>query len=188
LGEIEKVAAAIHQIGKKTNLLSFNAAIEAARAGEAGRGFAIVAGEIRALAANASEASEQIKDIVGRTQLDMDGVKSATQDGYARIENGRKIIVSAGDELQSTLEKARAASERSLEESLALQKISAGLSASNQQILELKKTGQHNFETAESLQAAVQEQTAGIVQITDTIQGLAEATEKLNQLIVIFKV
>jgi methyl-accepting chemotaxis protein len=188
LGEIEKFTVVIHQIGRRTNLLSLNASIEAARAGEAGRGFAVVAEEIRALAENASRASAQIKDVIARTQREMAEVAGATSRGSALIQNGQNAIVMAGAELQKTLEKAEQASDASLQESLALQKMSGILATANQQTLSLKKSGQQNFTTAESLAAAVEQQTAAIVNISDTIQGLAEATEKLNSLIVVFKV
>jgi methyl-accepting chemotaxis protein len=188
LGEIEKITVVIQQIGNRTNLLSLNASIEAARAGEAGRGFAIVAEEIRLLAENASKASEQIKSIVSRTQQDRVSVEDATNRGSTMIENGQNAIVLAGNELQKILENAQQASDTSLQISLALQKISGILASANQQTQALKECGQKNFITAESLQAAVEQQTAAIVNIADTIQGLTEAADKLNTLIVIFKV
>jgi len=188
LSEIEKFTLIIHQIGRRTNLLSLNASIEAARAGEAGRGFAVVAEEIRALAENASQASEQIQNVIRRTQQDMAGVAAATQRGSTLIQNGQNAIVLAGHDLQKTLENARQASDTSLQESQVLQKMSALLADTNQQTRALKACGQQNFTTAETLQAAVEEQTAAIVNIADTLQGLVEAAEKLNNLIVMFKV
>jgi len=188
LGEIGKFAAVIHQIGRRTNLLSLNASIEAARAGEAGRGFAVVAEEIRALAENASRASQQINEVINRTQKDMAGVTVATTQGSTLIQAGQNAITSAGHELQKTLENAQHASDASVQESQALQNMSGVLANANQQTLALKKRGDQNFTTAESLQAAVVQQSAAMASITDTIQDLAEAAEKLNELIIVFKV
>jgi methyl-accepting chemotaxis protein len=79
-GAIEGFADSIQGIAGQTNLLALNATIEAARAGEAGRGFAVVAQEVKQLAAQATGATDQIRQLAGSSQARADGAKSALTD------------------------------------------------------------------------------------------------------------
>ena len=83
--EISKIVGLISQIASRTNLLALNASIEAARAGEAGRGFAIVADEVRQLADRAAKASKEIEQIVLQIQSETSNVQQAMEVGTQQV-------------------------------------------------------------------------------------------------------
>ncbi len=86
-GRINSVIGVIEAIAEQTNLLALNAAIEAARAGEAGRGFAVVADEVRNLAIRTQESTKQIRDILGALQGQIETAAQAMHDSRAQAEH-----------------------------------------------------------------------------------------------------
>jgi methyl-accepting chemotaxis protein len=82
--EINRILEVIRGIAEQTNLLALNAAIEAARAGEQGRGFAVVADEVRTLASKTRESTDEISDMIERLKGDVDGAVTVIQGGVER--------------------------------------------------------------------------------------------------------
>lgn len=102
--EISKIVALISQIASRTNLLALNASIEAARAGEAGRGFAIVADEVRQLADRAAKASKEIEQIVLQIQGETGSVMTAMEEGTQQVIEGTRLAEQAKRALEDIIQ------------------------------------------------------------------------------------
>lgn len=98
--EIGEIISVIDEIADQTNLLALNAAIEAARAGEQGRGFAVVADEVRKLAERTTEATKQIAQMIKGIQKETDEAVRAMQAGTEEVNKGIELADRAGSSLE----------------------------------------------------------------------------------------
>ena len=102
--EIGQIISVITSIAEQTNLLALNAAIEAARAGEAGRGFAVVADEVRGLAERTSKATKEVSDSITAIQKETDTAVSKMKTGTEAVSEGVEHSKAAGDALERIVE------------------------------------------------------------------------------------
>jgi methyl-accepting chemotaxis protein len=101
--QIGQIIGTIEDIADQTNLLALNAAIEAARAGEQGRGFAVVADEVRALAERTTKATREIGDMIKAIQKETRGAVTAIEEGVTEVEKGTDFSVRSGQALEQIL-------------------------------------------------------------------------------------
>ena len=101
--EIGNVIQVINGIAEQTNLLALNAAIEAARAGEQGRGFAVVADEVRTLAARTTQATQEVAKSIGAIQTDTSAVISSINQGIEQASKSVELANKAGESLETIM-------------------------------------------------------------------------------------
>ncbi len=148
--QIGAIVGTIENIADQTNLLALNAAIEAARAGEQGRGFAVVADEVRALAARTSGATKEIGAMIQAVQKETGGAVSGMENGVREVEQGMDSSRQSG---------------------AALEQILNAINDLNLQV--------HQIATAAEEQTAVTgEISANIAQITDVVQETARGAHR----------
>ena len=171
--EISQIASVIKEIADQTNLLALNAAIEAARAGEQGRGFAVVADEVRKLAERTSSATVEIEEMISGIQSDTVQVAGVMDAALPQVDSGVAAARQAADSLQQikesseiTLNRIREVADSTQEQSVASDNIA---------------------QKVEEIASMVEETTAAMNANAETASDMERISDELNQLVSRFR-
>ncbi|MBM7541241.1 methyl-accepting chemotaxis protein [Amphibacillus cookii] len=186
--EISKLVEVIQGIAEQTNLLALNAAIEAARAGEHGKGFAVVADEVRKLAEEVTSSIGDITNIVNGIQKESNEVTNSLQNGYEVVEEGSKQIAVTGEKFVEINQSVSSMATLIQRISVQLSEIAEDSGKMNESIEEIASVSQESAAGIEQTSASTEQLLGSMEEATSSADHLAKLAEDLSVKVSHFKI
>jgi methyl-accepting chemotaxis protein len=180
---VHQITEIITSVAQRTNLLSLNASIEAARAGEAGRGFSVVADEIRKLAENAGHSAEEISKLIHEIQAQTQEVADEMRESSQVVNEGRddvNTIVLSLEQIRSAVGEAANRAEEIFEEADAQSRHAERMVGAMD---EIGRVGAGNASNIDEVAGTAREQLAAMAEMVRRVDSLAELSGELRDVL-----